>query len=279
MDEETKKELFSLPSIATFAGLGLAVWTLVEQRAGMTFTVLAVVVCILVGYLVALHRKNTDLKRQLKEMEDSLTRRIQSLSDELFRESQRRRELAVGFHKLTHRSRDYLSDARTSTSSTELQERLVAAIKMALTTASTTFSQLTGRTCSASVMTKQRDGRFGTWLYCQNANPQRESKPSAPIAATQGIVGRAVTTGDVVAWIDTDHTFFRTRPDHSLFYRSGLCVPFKKSYDYLGILNLDSLDTDAFDYTQHKEIGAAFADQLGLLLECHDTMGGHRGNT
>jgi hypothetical protein len=127
-------------------------------------------------------------------------------------------------------------------------------------------------------MLKQRDGRFRTVYYCHNANPQRESKHSDPLLSSQGIVGKALATGDVVPWGHKDHTFVRTRPDYEKFYRSGLCVPFKKSYDYQGILNIDCLLDEGFNYRSHKELGAAYADMLGLLLECNDVLGGYLGN-
>jgi hypothetical protein len=267
MNEELRKEIFSLPAIATFLGTAIAIWTLVEKNAAMTFSVLATVVFILFGYLFAFHRRNSDHKR-----------RIQSLSEDLSIVSKRLHHVSLSFHMLTHRSRDYLSDARTSTSKNERQDQLDAAIKMALTTASGNFTHLLGVPCSASMMIRQRDGRFRTVYYCHNANPQRESKGSDPLHASQGIVGKALATGDVVLWGHKDHIFVRTRPDYEKFYRSGLCVPFKKSYVYQGVLNIDCLNDDGFAYEDHKELGAAYADMLGLLLECNDVLGGHLGN-
>lgn len=267
MNEALRKELFSIPSILALVGTAIAVWSLVEEKAALTFIVLFVVVVILIGYLRSLHRKNVEQKKT-----------NQTLSDDLLDVSRKFHEVNQSFHKLTHRSRDYLSDARTATSPNERKDQLDAAIKMALTTASGNFSSLVGTPCSASLMLRQRDGKFRTVYYCHNANPQRESKRSDPLLATQGIIGKALSTGDAVPWSDDDHAFVRTRPDHTKFYKSGICIPFKKSYDYSGVLNVDCCIENGFDYEKHKELGAAYADMLGLLLECHDALGGHIGN-
>jgi hypothetical protein len=267
MNEELRKELFSLPSVATFVGTALGIWTLVEKNAALTFIVLGCVVFILFGYLFALHRKSTDQKR-----------RIQTLLDDFESVSHKLQHTTLCFHMLTHRSRDYLTDARTSTTVNEGRDQLSAAIKAGLTTTSNNFTKLLGVACSASMMLRQRDGRFRTVYYCHNANPQRESKRSDPLSASQGIVGKAIATGDVVPWSHNDHTFVRIRTEYEKFYRSGLCIPFKKSYEYQGVLNIDCLLDDGFNYGNHKELGAAYADMLGLLLECDDVLGGYLGN-
>lgn len=75
-------------------------------------------------------------------------------------------------------------------------------------------------------------------------------------------------------WGHRDYAFVRTRPDYEKFYRSGLCVPFKYSYEYRGILNIDCLLDNGFNCENHKELGAAYADMLGLLVECKDMLGG-----
>ena len=268
MNEELRKELFSLPTIATFVGTSIGIWTLVaEINAVITFSVLVCVVFILFGYLFALHRRSTDQKK-----------RIQALSDDFESMSQKLQHTTLNFHMLTHRSRDYLTDARTSPSMSERQDQLSAAIKMGLTTASSNFTNLLGVPCSASMMLRDRNNQFKTVYYCLNANPQRGSKNSDPLNASQGIVGKALATGDVVLWCHRDNTFVRTRSDYEKFYRSGLCIPFKKSYEYQGILNIDCLLDEGFDYDSHKQLGAAYADMLGLLLECDDVLGGYLGN-
>lgn len=37
---------------------------------------------------------------------------------------------------------------------------------------------------------------------------------------------------------------------------------------YAGLLNIDTLEEDAFSKVAHKQLAAAVADQIGVILEC-----------
>lgn len=277
MDEETKKEIFSFPTLVGVLGTALGVWGVVAERALLIFLVLCGVMLVLFCYLLST-RKQYLAQRQLASDNSRQVVEITRALDDYRRGASRQiDEICKSFHQLTHRSREYVTALKTTPEGTDTVDELKSAMKMVLTTASGNFSEILGFKCTASVMMRSRENVFKTTWYCHNTAAQRESKPSTPLRPDEGLVARALNTKDAVFWKDTDDTFFPTRADHKKYYRSGVCVPIQKCFDYVGMFNLDSLELDAFDYKVHKELAEAYADMVGLILECDDAFGGRNG--
>lgn len=278
MSEELKKELFSLPGIATFLGLAISIWGLVSERTYTTFIVLCALVAILLFYLVAQHRKYSEQKNLNIELREAYVRHDIELKEKLNKQKTQLKNICREFHNLLHRSRDYFTSARTCSNRNELSLMLGEAIVRTLTIASNTFSVISGKKCSASLMLKKRDGMYQTIFYCYNADPDRSTTPSKALHSDEGLIGRALITKGTILWSDKDKHFFATRDDYSKYYLSGICTPLEKSFDTVGVLNIDCLFHDVFELDDHGDLSSGFADMLGLMLECHDVLEGNYEN-
>lgn len=132
------------------------------------------------------------------------------------------------------------------------------------------FSILTTFKCTASIMLLEplradAEQILCTAQYCHNASPQREKQRGAGLAVGKGIAGRAFTSGDVVTWTHTDPSFITTRTDYRKYYASGLTAPIKLGAHYLGIVNIDCLEENAFSDKLHAELGGAVADAISSI--------------
>lgn len=235
------REIYSVPAIATYVGTGVSVWAVAQHYLLLAVVAMSLVICLLLIYLFFTHKKYR------------IHRRFRQIDSEL--------------HKLAHRTRDYVSELRMAGNVNEARQFSGAAIKHALTVASNCFSRLIGKPCSASLMLRVSHDMLTTVQYCYNTDPQRESRRSSPLPISDGIAGKALTSGDVVVWTKGDPTFIPTRQDFGQYYQSGICVPFQASLTYVGLLNVDTKDENMFSYDMHKQIGAAIGDTIGLIID------------
>jgi transcriptional regulator with GAF, ATPase, and Fis domain len=169
-------------------------------------------------------------------------------------------------HRLTHRTRDYILDLRIETNSLTVEEITASAIKMALSTGADIFTKLTNTQCTASLMLLD-DKKLQTVQYCFQVNPERESRRSKELDIGEGIAGQAFATGDLVVWDQNNQAFKQIREDSFSFYTSGFSIPFKAGRNYAGLFNIDSLSVNIFRKSKHKQIAAAIADQIALIIE------------
>lgn len=242
MDKESRKELFSMPSLATFLSAAIAVWAYHEEELLIAVSTLSVLSILLVGYLLVMHRKYRKIKR-FKEIDEEI-------------------------HRLTHRMRDYLTELQASLDNNEAKQVIGNATKSALTTASNIFTILTGEKCVASLMLPDRNtGKLHTVQYSFDVDPQREGNRSNGLDKDQGVAGLAFNSGDVVVWDNHDSQFVRIRENYEECYLSGISIPFKAGYSYAGILNVDCMACGVFNKREHKQVGAALADALGIITE------------
>ena len=221
----------------------------IENNLRNTAISLSILSLILVGYLYVVNEKYKKYKYKYKSYEKI----IPIIDSQL--------------HRLCHRTRDYTTCLRAAENAQETENYAESAIKNALISASNTFAELTGVTCTSSMMLIQKDGSLKTTLYCPNVDPQRESRPSGNLSTDSGIAGEALSTGNVVSWSSGDTKFKQTRNDFAEYYNSGICIPFKSGFEYLGLLNIDSLETNKFNDKKHREIAATFGDSIALILE------------
>lgn len=242
MDKELRKELFSMPSLATFLSAAIAVWAYRENELLIAVSTLSVLSVLLIGYLIAMHRKYRKVKR-FKEIDEEI-------------------------HRLTHRMRDYLTEIQASLDKNEAMQVIGNATKSVLTTASNIFTTLTGEKCVASLMLPDKTtGKLQTFQYSFDVDPQREGNRSDGLDKDQGVAGLAFNSGDVVVWNNHDPQFIKIRKNYEECYLSGICIPFKAGYSYAGILNIDCISCGVFNKDDHKQIGAALADALGIITE------------
>ena len=242
MEDDIKRELFSLPSIATFISAGISIWAYFQSQLLIVVSVLSVLVIILSSYLINVHRKYRKMKR-FKEIDEDI-------------------------HRLTHRMRDYLTELQACLNDNEAKQVIANATKAVLTTSSTIFTKLTAEECVASLMLPDKNSRkLNTVQYSFNVDPQREGNDSQGLNPDEGIAGKAFNSGDVVVWNNYDSTFVKIRENHEKCYLSGISIPFKAGYSYAGILNIDCMECSVFSVDNHKQIGAAIADSLGILTE------------
>jgi transcriptional regulator with GAF, ATPase, and Fis domain len=240
-----KKDIYSVPAIATYLGLVASVISIRNDRFAIAITALFMLSAILLIYLIIFHNKYLLYKR-FKNIDKYL-------------------------HCLNHRHRDYVLSLRLAEDEKEAKEESARTIISTLSIVSDIFSTLTGVDCTASLMLKTKANSsvvLKTVQYCNQVNPERLSKNSSALLEHEGIAGKALQTGDVIVWTKGDNIFKPTRSKHDSFYLSGMSVPFKANGDYAGLLNIDSPNEEIFDRDDHKQLAASLADSLGLITEC-----------
>lgn len=242
--EDIQKQLFSVPAIATYIGTGFGAWGVFKNNLILATISLGILCILLLGYLYVINSK--------------------------YKKHKRYKEINSELHRLAHRTRDFITLLRCHESESDVLHLVDAALRNALTVASNSFSKLTASNCSASLMLRNNGQNIKTVLYCHNADPQRDSQPSGSLSIDEGVAGKAMSTGNVVVWDKGDSTFKPTRKDYEKYYTSGISIPFKSGFDYMGLINIDTLDRNVFDEKLHQEVGATIADTVGLILGAQD---------
>lgn len=278
------RDLVSFPAVMTYIGTAVSIYSILNNNAQLALSILGLIALFLFWTAINTHVRLKKTKDHASQLLKKLEQTNASLSSIENKHKEQIRSLAEDMHRLVHKSRDYLTDARTTPTNGNPIATLAAehekAIKTILSISSKTFSKLIGVTCTSSLMLKDSRDKLQTIYYCTNVSPDREGNPANPLRINEGIAGQAMTVRDVRVWSisDTHSHFVPTRTNNTTFYKSGLCVPFKQGYAYVGLLNIDAIDLNSFSYENHKHVGAAFADMLGLIFECHDILRGNYGN-
>ena len=244
-------EFYSLPAMATYLGTAISIWALQSNYLQLALGVVSVLTLFLLLYLIATHRK--------------------------YRYFKRFKAIDVELHKLSHRTRDYISELRMAENRDEARQISGAATKHALSVASKCFEILIEKPCCSSLMLPRPHKALKTVQYCYNADPQRESIPSDMLSPSDGIAGQAFTSGDVLVWSLGDTRFKEIRNGYAKYYKSGISIPFKAGLVYAGVLNVDCGAESGFDYELHKQVGATIADTVGIIIECLNLWGDANG--
>lgn len=237
-----RKEVYSVPAIATYVGTIFTIWMAVTSNIEVALVTSFIVIAVLSGYLISINNK--------------------------YRNAKPYKNLDAELHRLCNRTSGYLTSLRCADTMDDVNHFTEAALKNALTIASRAFSRITKRSCSSSLMLKT-NGDLNTNLYCHESDPERESNPSAKLDAADGIAGEAMSTRTAVSWSSGDSRFKPIRANYSRFYQSGLCVPIEVGFEPRALLNIDSLSANVFDTQEHRELSAMFADTIGIILEAN----------
>ncbi|MEN9283135.1 MAG: hypothetical protein RLZZ179_628 [Verrucomicrobiota bacterium] len=264
-----KSDLYSTPALATYAGLGVSIYSAVNDKLWAAVLGIALGLLVMIG--TSMNREKR--VRELKSEVESKNRKLKELSDilkQLEKQSDgRRKKVFSNWHKVSHSVRDFTTQivvlGRGASTDTLAQE-LKLQIEALLNVSSTIFSELTGHDCIASLMVYDETNQLSTRFYSSNAPPDRSGNQSSPISTTRGIVGSAFAEGDATRWTLGDLRFIPIRKNYENYYRSGLTIPFKVGRRYAGVLNIDSLIERNFENCTLREAGCAVADAIGIVM-------------
>lgn len=237
------RELWSVPAVSSYLGIAFSLWSLIENRLILAVIFLALLSAILAAYLIVVHRKYRDCK-PYKKIDKHL-------------------------HKLSHHVNEFMAKLKQP-SEGDMQDAAAIASKNVLTDASNIFTMLIGHECTASLMLPEtvkpgQEQILQTVQYCHNASPDRERHRGTGIAIGKGVPGYAFTSGEVITWRDTDKNFVPSRSDHRKYYVSGMCIPLRWGFEYLGLVNIDCRAENGFSDEMHKELGAVIGNHMSFI--------------
>jgi len=141
-----------------------------------------------------------------------------------------------------------------------------------LNTASSAFTKLVGRKCTASIMLPCDDEKhFETVAYCNNVDHDRENIRSKPLDGEKGVIGKCIKSGRVQFWCDESYRneFENIRDNYPEFYQSGISCPVFVNENVTAILNIDTKEFSSFE--EHiKDIAVIFSNALASVYEVSD---------
>jgi hypothetical protein len=238
---------WSVPAVAAYFGTATAAAAAMSNRWIVATLTLAILCAILGAYLTDVHRKYR-LYKPYKKIEKQL-------------------------RNLSHHTLEYVIRLRQAP---DFECDMLGAIatKNILTDASNMFTVLTNVQCTASLMlpVHPEGAKLGnermlqTVQYCHNVCAERERSTGCGIAIGKGAPGHAFASGEVVTWRDTDPNFHSLRLDHKKYYRSGMCIPLKSGFEYIGLVNIDCCAENVFSEKMHRTLGALVGDSISYVI-------------
>jgi hypothetical protein len=196
-------------------------------------------------------------------------------------------------HRLTHQLRDAFDKNRTTmaegttalatalsksiSDSTVTEIQAVTLLQQVLDNAAHCFREITGQSCTATLILPGRSDNDGDYLesvlYCSDTDPERiKDTPKQK----GGLCHKAFRADIPLLFDDYElemkkGNFAQFRQDWKRWYLCGYMCHFKVNGERWGVLNLDSPKKRVFHQSQ-AELIAAFADTCGLVFNlCSET--------